>query len=1238
MNGKNQIVIQKEENLPIAEDYFLLRANGFSFIEELANANWTDYNAHDPGITTLEALCYALSELGYRTGFPIEDLLTEEGGLIGFRQAFFTTRTILTNNPLTVIDFRKILIDLPNIDNGWLLCKSCYCETQLYAECEESALSYAPLWRLNPEKSGHVYYEHPFHPKGLYDILLELEEDPELGDLNDRKILHTINYDLVAAGQVVPIIIEVRFPLDWEAENPSLFQDFSDDNFEIQTINLARFSRDRTLNGPVDNASFVEGWRGIFYADFEVVFRENGTIIDQTLNLNETVIRFFAQKESVKREVNVSDILAVLGDGGVGGIIEKYKRKLFKINEAINEAYFALHQYRNLGEDFCNIKGVGIEDVAVCMDVDVSPDADIEEIMAQIYNEIELYFNPPVPFYTLQELVAEGVPTEEIFDGPALENGFIKTEELAASDLKNFIYVSDIINLIMDIEGVIAVKDVLLTRYNQFGQAIMPSERWKVPITPGYIPRLYEQTSRILFYKNDLPFLPRLDEAKAILAQLRGERDRPKIPIADNDFSVPNGEWRDLSNFYPIQYTFPQTYGISAAGLPPQVSDKRKSQAIQLKGYLMIYEQIVGDMLAQLANAKELFSLDEQVYQTYYQHYFNPLDPEPEIAGLSDLLNPAITSDSLHLLTEPEEIFNDRRNRFLDHLLARFGEEFRTYALMLYSNSDRVALNPKKLIKDKIRFLKDYPRISAQRAKAFNYKDEDRVCDIRNRAGLAGRISRLLGMETLRAYFDVDVQESLTGFEGIFSLVDPDSGNTLLTNYGQIEAASVLELESLLYDLIGDIMANSTVLSNFGVDGFGDDILNDENSEIIALLNPSVTPAEIMEFTTEVLAKERIYIVEHLLLRPKFPGDAVLPVCLETPCNMCGEEDPYSFRITYVMQGKLKPFSLDIDLRRFADKTIRRETPAHLLPKICWVGNDICLKVDEQAIFCDIKDLLVDHLTIPQDEETLRDICLCANVVFAAFNDAVGQWGMSNDPNGFTTADLQLIFENLFQEAVPDGSLDCHPNLNPAYYNLLQNLLVAYFQENIDCFQFNTFERAWCKWLEVNTSFNWAVESDLLYRQVQHLVENHYEGETVLDSSVVCHCVELLLGYFGNQFKDWIDDLVENEIDPEDPVLVNQIRDFVWIEFVADLATINASNHTFCPELWASIATEFWTDLRNLLVETYQNWILVSYRLNDLIRIFTNLNSIYPAATLHDCDDGSDDNPVRLNNTILGSL
>ena len=54
---------------------------------------WTDHNVHDPGITILEVLCYAMLDLGYRTHLAVEDVLAKNPTLTNPEDNFFTPRT-----------------------------------------------------------------------------------------------------------------------------------------------------------------------------------------------------------------------------------------------------------------------------------------------------------------------------------------------------------------------------------------------------------------------------------------------------------------------------------------------------------------------------------------------------------------------------------------------------------------------------------------------------------------------------------------------------------------------------------------------------------------------------------------------------------------------------------------------------------------------------------------------------------------------------------------------------------------------------------------------------------------------------------------------------------------------------------------------------------------------------------------------------------------------------------------
>src|SRR5688572_11129545 len=92
-------------------DYEQLFLEGLRHIESLSGKIWTDYNAHDPGITILEVLCYAITELGYRCDIEIKDII-EPSPADSILNNFFSLANVGSNAPWTIRDFRKLLIDM----------------------------------------------------------------------------------------------------------------------------------------------------------------------------------------------------------------------------------------------------------------------------------------------------------------------------------------------------------------------------------------------------------------------------------------------------------------------------------------------------------------------------------------------------------------------------------------------------------------------------------------------------------------------------------------------------------------------------------------------------------------------------------------------------------------------------------------------------------------------------------------------------------------------------------------------------------------------------------------------------------------------------------------------------------------------------------------------------------------------------------------------------------------------
>ncbi|MFP5394276.1 MAG: hypothetical protein ACLGI6_22510, partial [Gammaproteobacteria bacterium] len=99
-----------------------LRDDGIAMLQRLAGEVWTDYNLHDPGVTALEQLVYALADLAYRTGFDMADYLTGPDGRIDYEAlALYPPQAILSSEALTLQDYRRLIYDaIPQLDEIWI--------------------------------------------------------------------------------------------------------------------------------------------------------------------------------------------------------------------------------------------------------------------------------------------------------------------------------------------------------------------------------------------------------------------------------------------------------------------------------------------------------------------------------------------------------------------------------------------------------------------------------------------------------------------------------------------------------------------------------------------------------------------------------------------------------------------------------------------------------------------------------------------------------------------------------------------------------------------------------------------------------------------------------------------------------------------------------------------------------------------------------------------------------------
>jgi hypothetical protein len=977
------LYIPKVQTLSDDQNYQFLRTEGLNYIENLAHELWTDYNEHDPGITILELLCYAITELGYRSDFDMKDLLADKDGKTDVNQAFFSAKNILTNNPLTVEDFRKILIDTIGVSNAFLFPKESVkweegeegiddqvipsTEIPFFPDCKKDALVY--------EKTEHDAID----VRGLYDVIVDLDDTEIYGDLNTGNISYAFT-----DGDLLGTNVEAILPA-WR-----------DADIKIINVIPGNISSITATENAAKDAWKIDMHYDDSGNDKTFTYTVRKTLSSPVKNID-TKITNELEKEVVQES-----------------ILKLYKKKIQYTDAILHACWDKLHAHRDLCEDFLRIDTVKYTGIAVCCDIEVTNQADIDEVLGNVWYLIEQYFNPAVNFYLLSELVAKGIPTDEIFEGPVLEHGFIDTTELKNAQLRSEIRVSDIINLIMDIDGVVAVKNVLLTSYDENGNILQSGQKWCLHLEPYHKPVLDEFRSKILFFKDKLPFKAKLSEAFNVLRLLEANNERPKLKGHTDDLPIPTGTHYELGDYLTVQYDLPQTYGVSKYGLSNEVSSARKAQALQLRAYLMFYDQLLAGFFSQLSHAKDLLSLDETLTQTYFSQYLSDIKDvdklyrnvqpsgSPDIFSLEDVLNGPVAGTTQHdinlnklhsALIETEDVFDDRRNRFLDHLLGRFAETFNDYVFLLYT-ADKEKIASKELINEKILFLKDYPVISSERGKAYDQLLKS--WDTDNVSGLEKRVSRFTGIHnfnqrSLFCYPDYEIKNAGTDADPkfefiIFNKVHDPAYHSIKTYTSQTQAENAVNqvYENMFTKAQYKIAKNASNV-------FEIQLYNVEGIEIAVAektYQNNLGASQHLKYLINSLQPhcdaEGMHLIEHILLRPRFAPEPVAPetaeedyelmqVCLDKDCVFCGEEDPYSFRASLLLPFWPMRFR-DMDFRKYFENVVESESSAHIAVKVCWISFTSMKKFED--IFQEWLEALRDYAKDLKKDDDAKKLAL----------------------------------------------------------------------------------------------------------------------------------------------------------------------------------------------------------------------------------------------------------------------
>ena len=483
-----------------------LRTSSIEYLSQLTGNIWTDYNTHDPGITILEMLCYAVMDLGYRANLPIGQILAPAPSGPGTSTTapvttptpdsnFFTPAQILACNPLTILDYRRLLVDLQGVTNAWL----------------EVTTDKKDLCRTTPPMPGCETYLN-----GLYQVYLQV--DP---DITTEK-----------------------------------------------------------------------------------------------------------QREEVVARVKT-----------------------------------ALMAHRNFCEDFCDINILCTMGIGICADIELAVGADLATVFQDIVEALQAFFSTEPKFYTLQELLQppKSKPIEAIFAGRPYDSmqshGFVDPDEFEQITLRREIHLSDLYKIILAVKGVATIRRLALQVCGN--SPVAAGDKWVFNMPENYVPFFDLSCCGWQFWQNGRLVPVDLGALSAPLAfgytanaKILYQKGSPYL-----DLAIQYGQYLPgLGDYYSIQNEFPRVYGIGQGGLPGEAPAQRKAQALQLKGYLLFFDQLLADYVAQLANIRSLFSLQAPPAAGQHTYFTNQLVSVPGIDLLikaGDTATATAIAVSEQLLEEP---------------------------------------------------------------------------------------------------------------------------------------------------------------------------------------------------------------------------------------------------------------------------------------------------------------------------------------------------------------------------------------------------------------------------------------------------------------------------------------------------------------------------------------------------------------------------------------------------------
>jgi hypothetical protein len=727
---ENKFISRTNSGFPEYLDWEKLRATGIDYLGRLSGKVWTDHNVHDPGITILEILCYAILDLGYRTNLPVEDILARHPDEKSKDNNFFTAADILACNPVTITDLRKMLVDIPGVKNAWV-------EDTFY-DCIDQKNNQG----IKDLSCAECY-------NGLYRVYIETEQEFDRNDPSqisqENELIDLIRKNLMAHRNLCEDFVDIfllckkkiGLCADIELEN--------DADVELVYTKIVESLRDFFSPAPK------------FYTLKQLLEEKNRPVEDIFAGRPYNVAQshgFIDREEfealTLRKEIHLSDVYHVIFDvEGVRDVKNLGWRKNCGSAAITPDTSWIWKIPENHVPDFspgCSVMKFSRRGIPVAIDTEKF--SSLFEI--DFRHSGKVLYNAPSPYLDIE--IPGGVYRSDLGEYQSVQNEFPRVYGIQEGGLPPDVS-SERRAKAYQLKGYLLFFDQLLANY----AAQLKNIRLLFTL-----PAAQDEKDRHSYFLNQLNDVPELQKLMRFKAGDGSERFPGSeggvmaVPVSKNwlrNFTERGEIEKICTDIEPAPYQFCDFNDCEIAIINTQediFNGNYRAGVISNKNncwwfyFFTSSEQFAFFSRNHFADEMSARRAAESVkYAGSFRENFRSFGtPDQKVTFLMEPGN-SHYANYLQKLMEDEDAYQQRREEFLDHLLSRFAEKFTDFALLSYGSLKEKALHA-ATIENKEYFLTHYDDLSSNRGRAYDYLYNEGNANI---SGFERRIGALAGIQ-----------------------------------------------------------------------------------------------------------------------------------------------------------------------------------------------------------------------------------------------------------------------------------------------------------------------------------------------------------------------------------------------------------------------------------------------------------------------------------------------------------